>query len=47
MAAQLFAFGALFTWAWQELFDGVNYFRQVLGLGLTGLMVLGLNFLRL
>ena len=43
--AQLFAFGALFTWAWQELFDGVNYFRRALGLiGLAGLMVLGLIF---
>lgn len=26
------AFGALFTWAWQELFAGVNYFRRALGL---------------
>jgi len=26
------AFGALFTWAWLELFDGVNYFRRALGL---------------
>lgn len=26
------AFGSLFTWAWQELFDGVNYFRRFLGL---------------
>ena len=26
------AFGSLFTWAWQELFDGVNYFRRALGL---------------
>lgn len=26
------AFGALFTWAWQELFQGVNYFRRSLGL---------------
>jgi hypothetical protein len=25
------AFGSLFTWAWQELFDGVNYFRKALG----------------
>ena len=25
------AFGALFTWAWQELFEGVNYFRRALG----------------
>lgn len=28
----LVAFGALFTWAWQEIFDGVNYFRRALGL---------------
>lgn len=26
------AFGSIFTWAWLELFDGVNYFRQTLGL---------------
>ncbi|NEQ30011.1 MAG: hypothetical protein F6K04_03260 [Leptolyngbya sp. SIO4C5] len=26
------AFGALFTWAWMELFQGVNYFRRSLGL---------------
>jgi hypothetical protein len=26
------AFGSLFTWAWLELFQGVNYFRQGLGL---------------
>jgi hypothetical protein len=25
------AFGALFVWAWQELFDGVTYFRRSLG----------------
>lgn len=46
ISAELIAFGALFTWAWQELFDGVNYFRRALGvLGLAGLMVLGLNLL--
>ncbi len=28
----LLAFGSLFTWAWQELFQGVNYFRRALGL---------------
>jgi len=28
----LLAFGSLFTWAWLELFDGVNYFRRTLGL---------------
>lgn len=27
----LLAFGAFFTWAWLELFDGVNYFRRALG----------------
>ncbi len=25
------AFGALFTWAWLELFAGVNYFRRAIG----------------
>ena len=29
---ELTAFGALFTWAWAELFQGVNYFRRGLGL---------------
>jgi hypothetical protein len=29
--ADLVAFGALFTWAWQEIFAGVNYFRRALG----------------
>lgn len=41
------AFGALFTWAWLELFEGVNYFRRTLGLiVLIGLIVsrLSLNF---
>lgn len=46
VAAELFAFGALFTWSWQELFDGVNYFRRALGLfGLIGVMLGGLTFL--
>jgi hypothetical protein len=26
------AFGTLFTWAWLELFYGVNYFRRAIGL---------------
>ncbi len=26
------AFGSIFTWAWLELFEGVNYFRRTLGL---------------
>ncbi len=29
---EVIAFGALFTWAWEELFQGVNYFRRLLGL---------------
>jgi hypothetical protein len=31
-------FGAFFTWAWLELFEGVNYFRR--GLGLLSLVSL-------
>lgn len=43
-ALGLVGFGALFTWAWQELFEGVNYFRRSLGLiGLVTLIGLGLN----
>ncbi|HEY9878804.1 MAG TPA: hypothetical protein V6D29_10130 [Leptolyngbyaceae cyanobacterium] len=43
-AAELIAFGALFTWSWQELFDGVNYFRRALGLlVLVGIIAFGLN----
>ncbi len=43
----LVAFGALFTWAWQELFDGVNYFRRSLGLiVLVGIILLGLDLNR-
>ncbi len=26
------ALGSLFTWAWLELFQGVNYFRRALGI---------------
>ena len=29
--AALVSFGAFFTWSWLEIFDGVNYFRRVLG----------------
>lgn len=44
-ALDLVAFGALFTWAWQELFEGVNYFRRALGLiVLVGLLAWRLNF---
>lgn len=41
----LVAFGASFTWAWLELFEGVNYFRRALGLiSLVGIVSLVLNF---
>ena len=30
-ALGLIAFGAVFTWAWLEIFFGVNYFRRALG----------------
>ena len=39
----LIAFGSLFTWAWLELFQGVNYFRRMLGfivlVGFIGLRI--------
>ncbi len=45
----LLAFGSLFTWAWLELFQGVNYFRRTLGLvvfiGLMASRTVGLNVL--
>ena len=42
----LIAFGALFTWAWQELFEGVNYFRRALGLiGLVSLVAITFNLI--
>lgn len=28
---EVLSFGAIFTWAWEELFQGVNYFRRTLG----------------
>jgi hypothetical protein len=30
-AASLVSFGALFTWAWLEIFQGISYFRRTLG----------------
>ncbi|MFB2895079.1 hypothetical protein ACE1CI_19405 [Aerosakkonemataceae cyanobacterium BLCC-F50] len=32
LGLDLIAFGSLFTWAWLELFQGVNYFRRANGL---------------
>lgn len=37
----LIAFGALFTWAWLELFQGTNYFRRVLGFAVLALSIYG------
>ncbi|MFN6483721.1 MULTISPECIES: hypothetical protein [unclassified Nostoc] len=35
------ATGSFFTWAWLELFQGVNYFRRALGLAvLIGIIAL-------
>lgn len=36
---KLVAFGALFTWAWLELFNGVNYFRRCIGAAILILIV--------
>lgn len=43
-AASLVAFGTWYTWAWLEIFQGVNYFRRGIGLiVLVSLLVLALN----
>ncbi|MBN3878894.1 MAG: hypothetical protein ACYTXT_30115 [Nostoc sp.] len=31
--------GSLFTWAWMEIFQGVNYFRRALGLAVLIAMI--------
>ncbi|MBE9001524.1 hypothetical protein IQ274_25735 [Nostoc sp. LEGE 12447] len=37
--------GSLFTWAWLELFQGVNYFRRALGLAvLIGIITLKIQY---
>lgn len=33
------SFGALFTWAWLEIFDGANWFRRILGLVVMALIL--------
>lgn len=38
---ELVAFGALFTWAWLEIFQGANYFRRVLGATVIGVAIYG------
>jgi hypothetical protein len=42
---EFLAFGALFTWSWQELFEGVNYFRRALG-GVVLASILALKIYR-
>ncbi len=37
IALELISFGSLFTWAWEELFQGQSYFRR--GLGLAVLVI--------
>lgn len=32
VAVELIGFGAIFTWAWLEIFHGTNYLRRLLGL---------------
>ena len=47
-ALDAIAFGSLFTWAWLELFEGVNYFRRALGLlVLVGLVASRLSLMSL
>lgn len=45
----LLAFGSLFTWAWLELFQGVNYFRRALGfvvlIGVMASRIVGIDIL--
>lgn len=47
VALDLIAYGSLFTWAWLELFQGVNYFRRTLGfivlIGFVGFRIYNYN----
>ncbi|TXG77893.1 hypothetical protein E6P97_00730 [Patescibacteria group bacterium] len=38
--AALISFGAIFTWGWQELFDGVTLFRRAIGCAVLILLIL-------
>ncbi|WP_404784114.1 hypothetical protein [Altericista sp. CCNU0014] len=42
-ALDAISLGALFAWAWMELFDGVNYFRRSLG----AIVLIGIVALRI
>lgn len=37
--AQYISFGALFTWAWLELFEGANVFRRILGAAVIAILL--------
>lgn len=37
---ELVAFGAIFTWAWLEIFKGASYFRRVLGITVLVLSII-------
>ena len=37
----LLAFGCISTWAWLEIFYGVNYFRRLLGLVVITIVIVG------
>jgi hypothetical protein len=39
LGLEMIAFASLFSWAWGELLEGVNYFRRGLGL----LVIIALN----
>lgn len=36
----LVSFGALFTWAWLEIFSGVNLFRRLLGISVITILLI-------
>lgn len=36
----LISFGAIFTWAWLEIFEGVNLFRKVLGVVVLTIIII-------
>lgn len=38
-ASEYLAFGSIFTWAWLELFQGVNTFRRILGTAVLILII--------
>lgn len=39
--ASAVSFGAIFTWAYLEIFQGVNYFRRALGIVVLAITLIG------